>query len=347
MTKFLLREMQPDDSPAISHLIEQGEGIMTTYFEIDAYRAMIEFAELDTVGVVATVDGFEGLAGMSTLRSGMCQYNGRLLPFVILDSLKVDEHFRKQGLGAQLMLSQVDYARETFGEDVIVLSGTSTDNIASQNTMKKWCNEFTDPFRFSLLRTNSKMPKAKHGTTIRDAMPDEYDALVEAQNTFYKDYNLYIPVSIESLTKDVTHSPVDESIMRHLVAVTDDGDLVAGVSARYRGDLMYDHIVPPTPLRLANKLLKLIPPDGILRDVQLRGLWYADGHEADAHYLLDMVRYLYYNKTSTLGLAVDPRSPLSNLVKPNRFLPVPKLVVSIKAPTLLDRNRLIYSFGRS
>ncbi len=347
MTQFHLRDMKLEDSPAISALTQQGEGIMTTYFEIEAYRAMIEFAELDTVGVVAEVDGFDGLAGIATLRSGICQFNGALLPFVILDSLKVDERFRKQGLGTQLAQWRVAYASETFGEDVILLSGTSTDNIASQNTMKKWCKEFTDPLQFSLLRTSSKMPKAKHGITIRDATPDEYDALAQAQNTFYKEYNLYTPISVESLTKNIAHSPVDEPIMRHLVAVTNDGNLVAGVSARYRGDLMYDHIVPPTPLRLANKLLKLIPSDGILRDVQLRGLWYADGHEADAHYLLDMARYFYRDKTSTLGLVFDPQSPLSALIKPNRFLPVPQIIVSVKGPTLLDRNRLIYSFGRS
>ncbi len=189
MTQFHLRSMQLEDSPAISTLTQQGEGIMTTYFEIEAYRAMIEFAEFDTVGVVATVDGFDGLAGIATLRSGMCQYNGALLPFVILDSLKVDERFRKQGLGTQLAQWRVDYARETFGVDVILLSGTTTDNIASQNTMKKWCNEFTDPLQFTLLQTRSKMPKATHGLTIRDATPDEYDALAQAQNTFYADYN--------------------------------------------------------------------------------------------------------------------------------------------------------------
>jgi GNAT superfamily N-acetyltransferase len=347
MTDFHLRPMQLEDSQAISDITEQGDGMMTTYFQIEAYRAMIDFAELDTVGVVAEADGFDGLAGIATLRTGTCQFNDALLPFVILDSLKVDEQFRKQGLGTQLAQWRVEYARQQFGDDVVLLSGTSTDNIASQNTMKKWCQEFTDPIPFNLLRTTSRKPNDVQGITIRDVQPDEYEAFAHTQNTFYKDYNLYIPVSEKRLTKDVANSPVNQPIIRHIVAVTDDGNLVAGVSARYRGDLMIDKISPPTPLRIANIFLRLLPPDGILRDVTLRGLWYADGQDTHAQYLLDMMRYLYHDKTNTIGFIVDTRSPLAALVKRNRFLPLPKLIYSIKGPTLLERDRLIYSFGRS
>lgn len=346
-TQFHLREMQLQDSPAISELIQQGDGLMTTYFEIEAYRAMIEFAELKTVGVVAEVADFDGLAGIATLRSGRCQFNGSVLPFIILDSLKVDEGFRKQGLGTLLAQWRIDYARQQFGEDVVLLSVTSTDNIASQNTMKKWSREFTDPFPITLLRTSSRKPTDLQSLTIRDAHPDEYEALANAQNAFYRDYNLYMPVSAESLAKDVAQSFNGQPITRHIVAVTDNGDLVAGGSARYRGDLMYDKITPPPPLRLANMFLRLLPPDGILRDVQLRGLWFTHGQETSLQHLLHTVRYLYHDKASMIGLIFDQRSPLQALIKRSRFLPIPQIIVSVKGPTPLDSDRLICTFGRS
>jgi GNAT superfamily N-acetyltransferase len=345
--QFHLREMQLQDSLAVSDLIKQGDGMMTTYFEIEAYRAMIEFAELETVGVVAEVTDFDGLAGIATLRSGMCQFNGSVLPFIILDSLKVDERFRKQGLGTQLAQWRIDYARQQFGEDVVLLSATSTDNIASQNTMKKWCREFTDPSPIALLRTSSRKPTDLQGITIRDAHPNEYEALANAQNAFYRDYNLYIPVSAERLAKDVSQSFNGQPLTRHIVAVTDSGNLVAGGSARYRGDLMYDQITPPPPLRLANVFLRLLPPDGILRDVQLRGLWFAHGQETSLQHLLHTVRYDYHDKAPMIGLIYDKRSPFQALIKRSRFLPIPQIIVGVKGPTLLESDRLLYTFGRS
>jgi GNAT superfamily N-acetyltransferase len=347
MTDFHLRPMQLEDSQAISDITLQGAGMGTTYFQIEAYRAMIEFAEFETVGVVAEADGFDGLAGIATLRTATCQFNGVVLPLVMLDSLKVDEQFRKQGLGTQLAQWRVDYARQHFGEDVVLLSGTELDNIASQNTMKKWCREFTDPIPLKILRTTSRKPTDVKGITIRDAQPHEYEAFAHAQNTFYKDYNLYIPVSDTSLTRDISNSPVNEPIIRHIVAVSDDGTLVAGVSARYRGDMTIDKISLPAPLRLVNLFLRILPADGVLRDVTLRGFWYADGQQNHAQYLLDMMCYLYHDKTTMLGMLVDTRSPIATLFKPNRFLPLPQIVFGVRGPTSLEADRLLGMPGRS
>ena len=110
MTTFQLREMQPADSAAVSKLVTEMTGFMTTHFIVDAYHAMIECADLRTLAAVAEAEGHDGLAGIASVRFGECQFNGEVLPFAFLDSLKVDERFRRQGLG--VAATRITAARE-------------------------------------------------------------------------------------------------------------------------------------------------------------------------------------------------------------------------------------------
>lgn len=346
MTTFQLREMKPTDSMAVSNLVTDMGGFMSTHFVVDAYRAMIEFAELRTQAVVAEADGHDGLAGVASVRFGTCQFNGDVLPFAFLDSLKVDARFRRQGLGAQLAQWRVDRARAEFGDQGVLLSGTTTDNIASQNTMKKWCREFTAPLTLRLLRTAARPPQAKAGITIREAQAADYPALVAGQNSFYTHYNLYPTITPQRLTEEQAHSTGGEPLIKHYVAVTANGELVAGASVRCRGDLMIDTLNPPLPLRVANRFLRLLPQDMTLREIQIKGLWFAGGQEAAAHYLVDSLRYIYRKRGSVIALGLDPRSPFTGMFQSIRFLPIPQLVFAVHGPASLDRERLIYVYGR-
>lgn len=346
-TQFHLREMQPTDSKGISNLITEEGGMMTTHFVIDAYQAMVDYSDMRTLGVVAEAAGYDGLAGLATVRFGECQFNGRVMPFAFLDSLKVDEKFRKQGLGGQLAQWRIDRAREIYGADVLLISGTTTDNIASQNTMKKWCREFTDPFAFSLVKTLSREPQSIAGVSVREATPEEYELIAQQQNNFYKDYNLYIPVSAKSLRTEASKSPTNEPMTRHYVAVTDRGEIVAGATVRYKGNLMYDKITPPSPIRVANYFLRLLPPDMTMRDIQLKGMWYLPEQESIMGYLIHTIRYVYRDKGTVIGLLFDGRHPLVGQVKSNRLIPVPKIIYSLHGPEPMDRNRIIYAYGRA
>ena len=51
--QFLLREMQPSDSPALVKLVTDFDGDMTTRFRVDAYQSIVNGTETQTVGVVA------------------------------------------------------------------------------------------------------------------------------------------------------------------------------------------------------------------------------------------------------------------------------------------------------
>src|SRR5690606_30412909 len=148
------------------------------------------------------------------------------------------------------------------------------------------------------------------------------------------------------LTEEQAHSTGGEPLIKHYVAVTANGELIAGASVRCRGDLMIDTLNPPLPLRVANRVLRLLPQDMTLREVQIKGLWFAGGQEAAAHYLVDSLRYIYRKRGSVIALGLDPRSPFTGMFQSIRFLPIPQLVFAVRGPASLDRERLIYVYGR-
>src|SRR5688572_32016115 len=92
--EFTLRAMQPSDSAAVTELITEFDGDLTTHFLVDAYTAITAGTEFQTEGVVVERAGHAGLVGMGTVRFGRVQFNGETLPLAFLDGLKVHQDFR-------------------------------------------------------------------------------------------------------------------------------------------------------------------------------------------------------------------------------------------------------------
>ncbi len=339
---FTLREMEPADSLAVRDLISEGGGVVTTYFKVDAFQAIVELAEFQTVGVVAEAAGAEGngLAGLATVRFGRCQFNGRELPFAFLDNLKVAEGYRQQGLGRRLAAWRVARARETWGDEVVLLSGTISSNTASIQTMKKWAHEFVDDTAGRIWRPLSRRPEPPAGVAIREAEPGEYEELADRQNRYYRDYNLYPPVA----AADLALLPAGPAVRRHFVAAARDGRLLAGLSISDPGALKVEKVNPPFLLGAAARLLRLLPADHVIRTVSIRGLWFADGREALARPLVDHVRFAAGGPGTLFNFGCDPRSPLARLLVRRRLLPLPRPIFAVRGPEPLEPDRLRYIF---
>ena len=67
---FRPRELRPSDSAAVSDLIADSGGDVTTHFLIDAYTAITAGTDERAIGVVAECSGYDGLVGMATARFG-------------------------------------------------------------------------------------------------------------------------------------------------------------------------------------------------------------------------------------------------------------------------------------
>ncbi|GIK37777.1 MAG: hypothetical protein BroJett011_16100 [Chloroflexota bacterium] len=347
-SKFALREMQPADSRAVADLTAVSDGLLTTQFLIDAYLAITEGSEHRTVGVVAECEGYDGLAGMGTVRFGLGQFNGRLLPLAGLDNLKVREDFRGQGLGRQLAEWRVKRARAEFGGDGVILTGMLKDNHSSRAVAKKWCREFVEPFHVALAPVRTRPPTAMAGITVREAKPEEYAEFAAQQNAFYQEYNGYGPIDGKQMVELVSKSPLNQPVYHFFVAVDAANNLLAGARAWYRGAYKVDIITkPPLPLRLVNGILHLLPSDYVIRDISVQGLWYRPDQLPAAQHLWEMMRWLCREKGTTLAIAFDPRDPARKVVQLKPWhQPRPEIALALHGPTPIDRSRLLYVLGR-
>ena len=347
--RFTLRELQPSDSPALVKLITEFDGDLTTRFLVDPYQAITAGTENRTRGVVVEATGYDGLIGMGTVRFSNVQYNGEILPHAFLDGLKVQKEFRGKGLGFQIANWRVQKAKEEYGDQCVIGTGMLHDNHASHAVASKWCREFAESAVDALfVPTLARRPKSLAGVTVREIKPEEYEEFAHKQNEFYSGYNLYPPSSPISIANALSVSVEGKKPYRYYVAVDARGNLLAGAQTWARGVLKSDTFNnPPPALRLLNKVLHLLPPGFIIRDVAVSGLWYESGQIKTGQFLWEMMRWECRDQGTILAAAFDARDPARDVVTMKPWhQPRPKITFALHAPTQMQRDRLLFASGR-
>jgi predicted N-acetyltransferase YhbS len=346
---FILRPMQPSDSASVTSLITEFGGGITTRFLVDAYLAITAGTENETLGVVVERAGQDGLAGMGTLRFSQVQYNGSILPLAFLDGLKVDENFRGRGLGYQIASWRIQKARERFGEQGVIATGMLHDNHASRAVAAKWSREFLDPaFDVLILPIRSRPPAPRAGIEICEIEPHQFEEFSVRRNAFFQDYNFYPPGDASAIASALGVSVAGRAPYRFYAAVDARGNMLAGAQAWARGLLKSDTInAIPTPLRVMNRVLHLLPPDYVIRDAAVSGLWYEPGQMRAARYLWEMMRWLLKDQATNLVACFDSRDPAREVIALKPWhQPRPIITMAVHGPGEVDRNRLVFAAGR-
>ncbi len=340
-TPFTLREMQPSDGPALRQLMEtdpETPGMSsTTRFLVDPYQAWLALKP-STIGVVAEAPGVDGLVGAASVSFDNVQFDGRVLPSAFLENLKVHHAYRGHGLGTALAQWRVDRARERFGGDGVIMTGTSTDNTASLATMKKWCKQFVGPFTVAPRPMRANPPRPLAGVSVRAAEPRDLPAIADQSNRFYADYNLYSPLSAETLDAMITTTP---QVYHYRIAVDANGNLLAGTLIVERGRLMVDEIrnVPP-PLRLLNRLIRMIPADNRLRLLEVAFVWF--DQLAAAQYLWEHIRWEFRERASTIFAGFDERTVFKDVFQIKRWhVPKIQIMMAINGPAIMDTAKRV------
>ena len=346
---FSLRELQSSDSPALVKLISSFDGDMTTQFQVDAYSALIFGTENLTLGVGVECAGVDGLVGMGTVRFSQVCFNGETFPLAFLDGLKVDKDFRGQGLGHQIASWRIKRAREVWGENCVIATGLLRSNNASRAVARKWCSEFIDiAFQPLILPVRNLPPKPLKGVQVRELALDECEQFAFKQNAYYQSYNLYPSVDMESMTRTLEVSAEGKKPYGFFVAVDSVGNLLAGVKIWRRGLLKSDFFSkPPKPVRLLNKVTHILPPDLILRDAAMIGLWHEPDQVKTAQFLWETLRWELREQATTLVLTLDPRDPLREVIRTRSlFMPRLEITIAVNSPAPIDRSRLLFGYGR-
>jgi GNAT superfamily N-acetyltransferase len=286
---------------------------------------------------------------MGTVRYGKIQYDDSLLPFAFLDGLKVRPEFRGQGLGYRIAQWRIQQARETYGDQCVIGTGMLYDNYASHAVAAKWCREFVESaLHIMIIPTRRDRPHPPAGLTVREVDALEYEEFSRKQNTFYKNYNLYSPSDAGSMARAAAISVSGRKPYRYFAALDKYGNLLAGAQTWARGLLKSDSFNhPPASLRLMNTILHLLPPDFIIRDIAVNGIWFEPGQMQAGKLLWETIRWECREQGTTVTAGFDPRDPARAVavLKP-WHQPRPQITLAIHGPTPIDRDRLIFTLGR-
>lgn len=339
-SQVTLRPMTDDDGEAVRHLMEDdppGQGMrMTTRFLVNpvvAWRTL----KPDMTGVVAVAPDDGRVVGVASVSFEDVLYNGQVVPSAFLGNLKVHHDFRRQGIAKALAAWRVRTAEERIGPYGVILTGTSKDNVASQNTMKTWGAELHDQ---QMLRPRPPIHRQPTTAGLRVIAPEPThdEEIIEKANRFYADYQLYTPLTPRRLAEiRDSGAPV-----AHYRIVTDGGGaVVAGIMLSLRGLLMVEDVsnVPP-PLRVMNVFLRVLPSDGRIRLCEAAYLWY-DNPDA-ARLLWQHIRWEFRDRASAFGYPLDPRSPLIDLFNFKPWhVPIVNLVIATRGPQPMDVSKYI------
>jgi predicted N-acetyltransferase YhbS len=347
--KFMLRTLQPSDSSALIKLISEFDGDMTTNFQVDPYTAIISGTEHRTVGVVVDCAGYDGLVGVGTVRFSHVQFNSEILPLAFLDGLKVHKDFRGQGLGYEIASWRIQQARQAYGERCVIATGMLNDNHASHAVAQKWCREFIESaVEVLVMPLRKRAPKALDGIIVHELEKREYEEFSVKQNEFYRNHNLYSRGDTNSITNALAVSANGRKPYRFFVAVDIRGNLLAGAQTWARGMLKSDTINNlPTPIRILNHAVHLLPPDFKLRDVIVSGLWFESDRSNVARYLWEMMRWECKDQGTILAANFGPHDPAREAVPIKPWhQPRPKITIAMNGPAPIDREKSLFSFGR-
>ena len=347
--EFILRELQSSDSPQLTKLITEFEGDLTTRFQVDPYQAICFGTEYRTVGVVVECAGVDGIVGMGTVRFGMAQFNGKVLPLAFLDGLKVHVDFRGQGLGYKIANWRVQRAREAYGDQCVIATGMLNSNAASHAVAAKWCREFAESaLHTAFVPTRTRPPTPLSSMTVREIQEHEYEEFAAKQNALHKNYHFYPPRDENSIIHALNVSIDGQKPYRFYAAIDKNGNLLAGAQTWARGLLKSDTVNnPPAALRTMNSILHLLPSDFIIRDINVSGLWYEPNQLNAAKFLWESIRWGCRDQGTTVAAGFDARDPARQAVTLRPWhQPRPQITIAIHGPSLMDRDKLLFGIGR-
>ncbi len=342
--KFPIRELVPADSSALARLSldspDTGAIELALEYLMDAYD-VIHALNPGSLGVVAETPDFDGLIGSGMLKLSSASFEGQQRPIALLNSLMVHPDYRRQGLATQLAQWRVDQAQERVGDEGVIIAYIQKGNTGSQQTAQKWCHQQTGKFILALAKVRQKPPQTIPTITIRPATPADYAVIVENLNRFYSDYNLYEEQTVEHLTTWLNH-PIGNDPFRHYwVAVDQENTIVAGAAIiEYHKLFQLRVTTMPMAMRWVNKVIRLIPTNGILRSIMLEHVWFAPDQLAAGQLLWDQISYEWRNQADQVSFTYDPRSPLAQLPRLPFWMPQAELSLAIRAPVPVSEERL-------
>lgn len=269
---------------------------------------LAERFEQRSKGIVAVSEG--SVVGAAFVSYWHLSVNGTVRPTAFLNSLVVHPDFRGKGIAGQLTRRRIDDARADLGADTLLLATIQSGNAPSIANARRWAKTFVSPFRLATFKPIAKLSDMPYEV---QTVTDETIGICERINDFKsRHFDVFSPYTLETFKQWLNHQM---GANHHLLLVDDNGEARAGISVAENFKTSEIEILKmPSVLRVLNKFVKMIPPDGIMRVLALGDLWY-DSPE-HGRLLFQHVRHQWYGKANIINVFYDPKGPYPEIYRP-------------------------------
>jgi hypothetical protein len=255
--------------------------------------------------------------------------------------LRVHPDHRKKGIARGISDWALEYITDLLRSDAVLYAAIMADNVSFQ-LADAYGFKPTNPIQGGILPMRKSPPAEIQEIEIRPADRKELPAIAEGMNTFYREHNLWIPVSVDTL-EDFLRQEVDEVRPNQLYVAVKGGEIVAGLSLSDRTQLVRMKLArAPWYVRTLGNWSGLLPASGVLDALTVRRVWFQEGELEAARCLWDSLRYELREQGNCLGVAYDPRDPVADVFRVPLWLPMFKARYLVRASNPLEAERLIY-----
>ncbi|MBN1453020.1 MAG: GNAT family N-acetyltransferase [Anaerolineales bacterium] len=336
------RLITPKDSQALEDLIaataDAGGIGFTDEYQADLLAVHRGLAE-EFHGVVAEQE--DKIVGMVFGEVRWVQYAGQEVPGVYVSHLRVHPDYRRQGIARELSDWALEYITGLLLSDTVLYGAIMAGNV-SLKLADQLGFRATKPIQGGVVPMRKHPPAAIPDLEVRLAERSELPAIVGGMNAFYREHDLWSPVSVDTLEEFLDREVAGVKPNQLYVAVRG-GQAVAGLSLSDRTKLVRMRLArAPWVVRRLGAWLGILPSSGILDALTVRQFWFHEGELEAARYLWGSLRYNLRKQGNCLGVAYDPRDRLADVFQIPFWLPMFKARYLVRAPTLLESERLIY-----
>lgn len=338
-----VREATPEDAGAIAALAARSaDGGAVAFRAIDHVPAGTALRPgTERLSVVAELPG-AGIVGAAAIGFGRFRYAGAEHPYALLNSLAVDPDHRGQGVAKALATWRLERAERELGADAVILADIQGGNAASRAVARHWATGFTTRMLIVPAPMRHRPPRLPADVVVRDADAADVPGIIShlTERAAARDFaRIWTP---ESLAAWLAATPFAEPIARYRVATDRTGRLIGGIALRDDGRLRSMEVTHmAAAIRAANLVMRVVPREGVLRNVTVEHLWHVPGREDAAAALYQQTRWLDRDHGNTLLSSIDARDPIRRCLGMLPWSPTTTTVAAVRAAVPPSPDRLV------
>jgi len=346
-----LRQLTTREYPGLTHLLQTspdaGQIQIAPFYHLDAFTAF-SLQNKDALGVIAEDPETSEIVGAGFISFGNGNVLGEQRRYAALKGLVVHPAYRKQGIGKQLAHKRLELARDRLGSDGFIIATIQKNNAASLSVASKWGKPLPAIITGGATKMRGRAPESLPGIQVKlinHASNEKLQILAEQANQYFVNYNFYESETEGTLRAWMENSPFDSPLCHYYVATDSSGEFLAGVKVTEQYRLVEMRVQQiPAYMRLLNKMLQIVPDNGIMKQLMVSSLWFSPGRLKEAQYLWETIRWEWRDRASTIVSFFDSRSPMAQVVRLPAWMPRASMSVYVSQRELVSSDRLVHFF---